>query len=135
MKSILLLVGCTVLLTGCGAVPSNSCVYGLQLSTSPAAAVASHMAVAPGNQEQFTADVSEVVKTSSSVGCALPAVIQLAHPLWSNPDPINISISSANDSTNGLAVCNAATSGPVTLTASTTSGGSALSSSVTLTCQ
>ncbi len=134
MKALLVLAGCSVLLTGCGAV-TDPCSYSTVLTVSPTTATADHMAAAPGNQQQFVSGTSEVAKGSSTTGCAVPAVIAVAHPVWTNPDPQAITISSANDATNGTAVCTAATSGPVTLTATTGSGTTVLTSTVSLTCK
>lgn len=45
-----------------------------------------------------------------------PQVVAREYATWSNPDPAAIQISSADDLTNGTAVCKAPTDGPVTLT-------------------
>ncbi len=79
-------------------------------------------ATAPSNQAQFQASASFIVTQQGSGFCAIPAIGQLLHPQWTNPDPVHITISSADDSTNGLATCNGATAGPVTLTATEPSG-------------
>jgi hypothetical protein len=42
--------------------------------------------------------------------------VAIEYGTWSNPDPVDITISSANDSTNGTALCKAPTNGAVTLT-------------------
>jgi hypothetical protein len=46
----------------------------------------------------------------------VPNVALQDYAAWTNPDPINIQISSANDATNGTAVCKGPTNGAVTLT-------------------
>jgi hypothetical protein len=104
------------------------------LTASPATATVDHAAVPPGNRQQFTVGEGETLSNSSGV-CAVPAVILLVHPVWTNPDPLDISISSTNDVTNGLALCKNATAGPVTLTATTGTGAAALTASVQLTCK
>lgn len=104
---------CTAILTGCGA-GSPACVTGSSLDVSPATATADSTAKIPGNQQQFKASSQPI---SLKGNCALPAFIAIVHPNWTNPDPIHIAISSANDDTNGLATCKGPTAGPVTLTA------------------
>ena len=106
---------------------------GLTLNVSPAVATVDSFAKPPGDQQQFTA-ASGYTLSSKSGSCATPALLQLVHPVWSSSAPLHISISSADDATNGLATCNGATSGPVTLTATSGSGKSAITATATLTC-
>ena len=117
-------------LVGCGAA-SPGCVYTPVLSLGPVQATVSSAAKAPANQQVFTAGLGE---TATGTGCAIPAVIALVHPSWANPDPIHISISSADDATNGTAVCEGPTAGAVTLTALILFGATTVTSSVQLTC-
>jgi hypothetical protein len=131
MKMLLVLVGCSVFLVGCGA-GSPNCVYSTYLELSPKTATADHSAAAPGNQQQFTSESGE---TAKGTDCAVPLVVEQVRPVWTNPEPLEISISSANDSTNGLATCLAATNGPITLTATTGSGKSAATATASLTCE
>jgi len=53
---------------------------------------------------------------TAPAGCPIPQWEDLDYGVWSNPEPNEIQISSADDSTNGTAVCVAPTNGPVTLT-------------------
>jgi hypothetical protein len=133
MKRMLALSGCALLLAGCGAAPNPSpqCVPILQLRVTPAAATADHMAAPPGNQVQF----SSVEGDGIVAGCPINNVLRLAQPVWTNPAPLDITISSAQDATNGTAVCLSSTSGPVTLTATDSTVKPALSAQVTLNCQ
>lgn len=136
-------------LTGCAGAPSCpsggctlDCTGKLILNAYPTSATADHSAAAPGNQQQFTVTEGETFYSPSGQICVVPAIEAVVHPLWTNPDPLDISISSANDATNGAAVCTDSTSGPVTLTGSVQSsqsqaGESAqdLTVSVQLTCK
>lgn len=139
MKAALLLVVAVVGLTGCGA-GNPGCVGKMTLSVSPIAATADHSAASPGNQQKFTVAEGETFSSASGI-CAVPTVMAIVHPTWTNPDPLDISISSANDATNGVAVCTGSTSGPVTLTgtvatvAGQTGVAGQLSVSVQLTCK
>jgi hypothetical protein len=132
MKALIALTGCVLLLSGCGVAPSVQCVSSLAMNVSPAVATADHSAPAPGNQVQFKADVGA---QSTNAARATSNVVALVFPAWTNPDPLDISISSAPDPTNGVATCNSSTSGYVTLTATYGSGSTALSKTVSLTCQ
>jgi hypothetical protein len=132
MKQLLGLSVCALFLAGCGAAPNpgSQCDGGLALMETPTVATADHMAASPGNQVQF----SSVEGAKFVEGCPIPAVVRSAQPVWTNPDPLDITISSAQDATNGTAVCHSATSGPVTLTATDGTVKPALSAQVTLTC-
>ena len=90
-----------------------SCNYSTVIGVSPTSATVNQAAAPPGNQVQFIAFAHE---TASGPGCAIPQSEVLVYGTWSNPDPQDIQISSANDSTNGTAVCKAPTTGAVTLT-------------------
>ena len=127
------------LLAGCGA-SGSSCSTVNVLSASPAAATVSSTAKSPANQQRFTVTSSQVLAPNSSRACAISNVIAVIPSKWTNPDPIHISISSTNDSTNGLATCLGPTGGPVTLTVSGIAGSSSETTSssptsVQLTCQ
>jgi hypothetical protein len=82
------------------------------LSVTPNVATTSHSAAFPTNQVQFEG----VVRLTAPQGCPVPNVALQDYAAWTNPDPINIQISSANDATNGTAVCKGPTNGAVTLT-------------------
>ena len=117
MKVAGLLVLLSILgITGCGVGPNPACIPKPYLTASPTSATADHAAAAPGNQVQFVTAQGEMFSSSSGQICAVPTSLAIVHPVWTNPQPQQISISSANDSTNGTAVCTAATNGPVTLT-------------------
>ncbi|HZL29232.1 MAG TPA: hypothetical protein VFC39_22090 [Acidobacteriaceae bacterium] len=132
MRRLVALSGCMLLLAGCGAVPNPGpqCVPTLELRVTPTAATADHMATPPGNQVVFGAVEGDGIVA----GCPINNVVRLARPIWTNPDPLDISISSAQDATNGTAVCLSSTSGPVRLTATDSTVNPALSAQVTLTC-
>jgi hypothetical protein len=109
-------------------------VVGLDLGVSAAAgqaAVADHMAKAPGNQVQFYAYPQTELKGE----CAVPAILAPAQAQWTVSDSINVQISSARDQTNGLATCVGATSAPATVTASVTEDGFTKSATATITCK
>ena len=127
---LLVLAGCSVFLAGCGAA-SPICNMTDVLEVSPATATADHSATPPGNQQQFSA----VLAPTGPPGCPIPQVVLLVYPTWTNPAPLAISISSAQDKTNGLATCLKATTGAVTLTATTGTGLTAQSKTVALTCK
>ena len=119
------LLAALLILCGCGNPPCNT-TWGVEVS--PTSATANHTAAPPGNQTQFIGVASPVARA----GCAIPALAARQFATWSNPDPAAIQISSAFDTTNGLAVCKAATNGAVTLTGTFTEH---LPSSVTKTVQ
>ena len=112
-------------LLGCGTAAPN-CDSQLVFAVSPATGTADHAAKAPGNQQQFQ-DVGSY--RAAKPGCAVPALAVLQQADWTVSDPVNVSISSAKDGTNGLATCLGATPGPVTVTAS------GVATTATLTCQ
>lgn len=99
---------------------------------SPGSATADHAAAAPGNQQKFTATEAPA---GTGTGCILPQYIKLAQPDWTSSDPLNVSISSAKDLTNGTATCTGTTSGAVTLTATSTDNTKPKTMSVQLTCK
>jgi hypothetical protein len=76
----------------------------------PANATADHNAASPGNTIQFFAHA--VVP-----GSCVTSSAALLLPDWSVSDTVNVSISSAKDGTNGIAICLHATAGSVTVTA------------------
>jgi hypothetical protein len=134
MKALLAVAGCCLMLSGRAAagVSGAGCVEGIAFGTTPAVATADHSAAAPGNQQKFNAGIAPTV---TGTGCALPAWQETAMPTWTNPDPLDISISSAPDETNGTAICTGSTSGPVTLTATEVYSQKTYSSSVALSCK
>ena len=99
-------------LCGCSGNPSVSCNLSTVISVAPTSATVDHAAAPPGNQVQFVG----YARPTAPPGCAIPAWVAIAYATWSNPDPTDIEISSADDSTNGTAVCKTPTDGSVTLT-------------------
>jgi len=99
---------------GCAVAPPSTtgCSDTFALTVTPNVATASHTAQTPANQVQFTG----INRDNAAAGCPLSNVEELEYASWTNPDTINIQISSANDVTNGTAVCKGVTSGAVTLT-------------------
>jgi hypothetical protein len=132
MKILLAVASCVLLLSGCGAVSQGAqCTSALQMSVGPATGTADHAAPAPGNQQVFTAFTGE----KPQVGCPISNVVLEVFPAWTSSDPLDITISSANDKTNGTATCTGSTNGPVTLTAVLGSGASELTATASLTCK
>ncbi len=97
---------------GCGGNSGMTCNLTWELQMSPTSATVNHSAPPPGNQTQFVA----IAAPTAHAGCGVPQVVAREYATWSNPDPAAIQISSADDLTNGTAVCKAPTDGPVTLT-------------------
>ena len=131
-KTLLALIVCSLVPVGCadpGSVVCNNTA--MTFAVAPATATANHSSAAPGNQVQFKSTLAP----TPQAGCPTPTFIAVAYPTWTNPDPLDISISSAQDSTNGTAVCSGMTSGTVTLTATETTPQQTYMQNVTLTCQ
>jgi hypothetical protein len=126
--------GGVALVSGCGA-DSNSigeCSITVVVTVSPPSATVNHAAAPPGNQVQFVGTAAP----TAPQGCPVPEWVAIDYATWTNPDPTDIQISSANDSTNGTAVCKAYTNGPVTLTGTFTQlVSSPVTKSVQLTCE
>jgi len=121
------------LLAGC-ATPQQTCSPTVVTAVSPATATADHMAVAPGNQQQFLATAAP----GASPGCAVPEIIAKLTPTWTVSDTVNVTISSASDATNGVATCLGTTKGAVTVTAIGSPSSGAASETLgtaTLTCK
>ncbi|MGA2571617.1 MAG: hypothetical protein ABSF23_13955 [Terracidiphilus sp.] len=101
------------LVCGCGGNPAVNCSLGdVEVRVTPTSATIDHAAAPPGNQIQFVG----VAQPTAPIGCPLPTWVAISHATWSNPDPVDIQISSANDATNGTAICKSPTNGAVTLT-------------------
>jgi hypothetical protein len=114
--SCLLVLASLIGVAGCGVGPNPSCLPKSYLNINVLAATLDHAAAPPGNQEQLIVTEGETFYSPNGMICATPTSLAIVYPIWTNPQPQAISISSANNSTNGLAVCTAATNGPVTLT-------------------
>jgi hypothetical protein len=123
------------LVMGCGG--ATPCSYTNVVTVSPTVGSADHLAVAPGDQQQFSAFSQELPPANSS-GCAVPNVIAKLTPTWTVSDTVNVKISSAQDATNGLATCIGTTKSPVTVTALgalTAGGATQMLGTATLTCK
>jgi hypothetical protein len=132
MRALLALAGVCALLSGCAVGGNGSeCALGYDFSTSPASATADHAAAPPGNQQQFTSGLAP----TAPAGCPVPQWVARVDPAWSSSDPIDIQISSADDATNGTAVCLGPTDGAATLTATFVYASQTLTSKSTLTCK
>jgi hypothetical protein len=101
-----------LLLSGCSGNPAMTCSLTVEVQVSPTTATVDHAAAPPGNQVQFVG----YARPTAPPGCAVPQWIAIDYATWSNPDPTDIQISSASDSTNGTAICKSPTNGPVPLT-------------------
>ena len=121
------------MLAGCGSA-SPDCATVSVLTVGPGAATVSSAAAAPENQVHFQVSSSARL-VDAKAACAVPANSALVHATWTNPDTVHIAISSADDATNGLAVCKGPTAGAVTLTASFGTGTAAQAATAQLTCQ
>jgi hypothetical protein len=109
-----------VSLSGCGATnPGNGCIEGGTFLASPTSGTANHALAPPGDQVQFM--VTSAPYIVSGKDCALPQIVARVYAAWTSSDPTDVTVSSAGDSTNGLATCVNATPTPVTLTATGTS--------------
>ncbi len=133
-RTSLAALGLLVLPLGSCAAPEgvSTCMYYTTFSAGPLSATADHSVAAPGNQQQFQA--AEGTGGTGS-DCKIPQVMRLVQPNWTSSAPLDVSVSSAKDSTNGLAACTGSTSGPVTLTATSTEDTTPKTVSVQLTCK
>ena len=133
---------CAVLLTGCGTSPATGCDNVWLLTVTPATGSASHAAPTPGNQFQFYAGA----KPAAGNRCALDNVVHATYAAWTSSDPVDATVSSAADESNGTVKCINATAQPITLTAVATpqeytengapaAGAQNQSVTVTLTCK
>jgi hypothetical protein len=95
----------------------------------PTSATISHTAPSPGNTQHFDAFASAVTP-----GCVLSQG-NLTTGTWSVSDNINVSISNVQGSTFGTAICNGATSGAATVTATVPAGdGTSVTNTASITC-
>jgi hypothetical protein len=97
---------------GCGGVAPVStglpCSAYPHQEVEPQVATADHAATGGGNQVLFSFPL-----TPLPAGCAQSQ--SLVVPTWQTSDSLSVSISNANDATNGVATCNATTTQPVTI--------------------
>lgn len=100
---------------GCGGTSSPDCgIIGLNIT--PSSATVSHAAAAPGNSQVFSASL----QFKNSPGCAA-VTAALVNSNWTvNDASVHLSASQASQVT---ATCTAAVTNPVTVTATSTSGG------------
>jgi len=139
MKTPAPMISCLLLLSwvaiGCGgsslnsanSTNSSSCGTLIAISVSPQNATANHSAPAPGNQQQFMANLG------FPPGCPPPPVA-FGLATWFVSDPVNVGISNVKDATYGTATCIGATAAPVTVTATASLNGPPVSGSASLTC-
>ena len=136
MRTFLLLGIVTVLLAGCGGSGSPSiCVpTGFAMLVRPAdpTAAPDHTFKAPGNQEQFEAAEGQLVGPEP---CIYHDLYMLVHAQWTTSDPKDISISSADDTTNGVATCLGTTQDGTTVTATLTADGFTETRSAPIVCK
>jgi hypothetical protein len=119
---------CCFAISGCGGNTTPSCKI-LAINVFPATATVDHAAVPPGNTQHFDAFIAKVPP-----GCEF-LTGNIFDAVWSVSDPVNVSISNAQDATRGTATCKAATAGAVTVTATKSqSDGSSVSNTASLTC-
>lgn len=121
-------------LSGC-AVPSQQCLPVSINSVSPTSATADHMDPSPGDQQKYVVSSRE---GQSALSCPISAIDEILTPTWTVSDTVNVKISSAKDSTNGVATCIGATTAPVVLTATGVGiegGTSQVLATATLTCK
>jgi hypothetical protein len=131
MRYLILFSVCVLPLAGCAAMPDCSHPT-VTSSVIPLTATADHTAKPPGNQVHFGPQVID----NYPAGCAVPALVPVIDDaIWTSSDPINVQISNAVDSTNGLATCVGATVGAVTITAKSPATGNPLFGTASLTCQ
>jgi len=122
-------------LTGCGGHSSTPDCTVNSFNISPATATADHLAAPPGNQVQFFG--FDAINTLPP-GCSTVAVTQAARIdlKWVVSDPVNVAIGNTQGVDYGLATCNNATAGAVTITATGPNARNAtIAGTATLTCK
>lgn len=132
MRSSTLLFCLVLPLAGCAATNDAGCtVTGFPFSASAAdgSATPDHTLAPPGNQQQFYAAAGAL----TGPNCPTPANIARVHAQWTTSDPSNVSISSLDDATNGVATCKGATQASVT--AAYTQGKFTEQSTASITCK
>lgn len=133
MRALVLLVFAPVLsLAGCSTTTTTVCQGYTLLTVGPGAANADHGAAAPANQAKFSASASPGLVPGS---CVLPNTVVIPDATWTSNDPVNVSISSADDATNGLATCIGSTPGTAVITATIGTGAGAQTATAALTCR
>ena len=123
MKHLILFGISSVALIGCGSNDNGmpGCTpngFAMVVRPSDPLAAPDHTAKPPGNQELLVAAVGSEV----GPGCASTHLYHPAHAQWTTSDSKIVTISSADDTTNGLATCLAPTS-VITVSATLTADG------------
>ncbi len=130
MKAWMACFALVPVLVGCGS-QTPACSGTPTLTVTPSVGTADHSDPAPGNEQQFQAFEAP----AAAPGCATPQWVAKVTPAWTVSDPLHVKISSANDSTNGLATCLGPTLGAVTVTANISGGSSITHVTASLTCK
>lgn len=91
-----------------------------------------HNAMPPSNQERFEAGLGPPIGPEP---CVFHPLYELVHAQWTASDPQDVSISSADDDTNGVATCLGTTKAGATVTATLTSDGFTESVSTPIACK
>jgi hypothetical protein len=120
----------SAMLTGCGGSPDCTVTA---LSITPPTATANHVAAPPGNKVLF---IGTDNNTTLPSGCSVADVVVIRTDLkWTASDPVNVTIGNTQGVDYGVATCNNATSGPVTITATgPNSKNATISGTASLTC-
>lgn len=106
------------------------CSVALALAVAPATASADHLAASPGNKVQFVAG------DQPPPGCPPTPGPVRADLKWTVSDPVDVTIGNTQGVDYGVATCNNATAGPVTVTATgLNSKGATITGTAMLTCR
>lgn len=135
MRISLLIGASAMILAGCGsgAHPPSCKPDGFAMIVRPSnpKAAPDHTLPPPGNQELFVAGVGSEI----GPGCAGTNVYKLTDAYWTSSDPKAVSISSAQDTTNGLATCLESTGGGTTVSGTLTAYGFTQTLASSITCK
>ena len=101
----------TAFSVGCGGSSTPDCGVAVALFVAPASGTADHLAASPGNKVQF------VGGNQPPAGCPPPPVAIRTDLKWTVSDPANVTIGNTQGVDYGVATCNSATAGAVTVTA------------------
>ena len=92
-----------------------------------------HTAMPSANQELFVA--AEGVETGVGPSCIFHPLYHTVPAQWTTSDPQNVTISSAQDATNGLATCLGSTKPDATVSATVTAYGFTQTLSTPIVCK